>query len=154
MPAAKLKKLLDSRGVKYVSIQHSPAFTASEVAASAHVSGRGFIKSVIVKIDEELSMVGLPANRKIELSDLRDALLCEEVELAREDEFKQQFPDCEVGAMPPFGNLYGVRTLLALDLVAEPEITFNAGTHREVIKMPFVDYMEIAKPLIVELALV
>src|SRR5256885_7565744 len=148
MPAKTLKKLLASRGVKYVSIEHSPAFTAPEIAASADVSGNNFAKTVIVKMDGDLAMVVLPANRRIVLSELREMMLSERVDLASESEFQARFPDCEVGAMPPFGNLYGLPVYLAKGLADEAEIAFNAGTHREVIKMPFEEYANLVNPTV------
>lgn len=150
MPAAKLKQFLDSRGVKYVSVHHSPAVTAAEVAESAHVAGRDFAKTVMIKVDGQLAMVVLPANRHIVLSDLRDMLDSRRVELATELEFAEQFPDCEVGAMPPFGNLYGLPTYVAAGLAMDEKITFNAGSHREVITMDFEDYADLVQPRIVD----
>ncbi len=150
MPAKKLKEFLDSRGAKYVSIQHSPAFTAQEIAQSAHIAGADFAKTVIVRMDGDLAMVVLPANRKIILSDLREMMLSEKLELASEDEFKARFPDCEVGAMPPFGILYGMPVYVSSSLEEEPEIAFNAGTHREIIKMPFEEYAELAQPTVMD----
>jgi len=146
MPAKRLKQFLDQQGIKYVSITHSPAYTAQEVAASAHVSGRDFAKTVIVSIEGVMAMVVLPANRKVVLPDLREMLDVEKVKLATEDEFKERFPDCELGAMPPFGNLYGLEVFVAPSLAADPEIAFNAGTHTEVIKLAYRDFERLVKP--------
>lgn len=151
MPTAKLKEYLDSRGVRYVSIKHSPAFTAPEVAASAHIAGSDFAKTVIVKSKGGLAMVVLPADRKIILGDLRDMMGHEDVELATEAEFKDRFPDCELGAMPPFGNLYGLPVYVADNLSDEKDIGFNAGTHREAIKMDMQDYLALVNPRVVGL---
>src|SRR5437899_10689854 len=133
MPVRKLKQFLDDNAVKYVSIVHSPAYTAQEVAASVHVTGRDLAKTVIVKLDGQMAMAVLPANRKIVLQDLREITGSEQVKFATEDEFKQKFPDCETGAMPPFGNLYGMEVYVAQSLVGNHEIAFNAGSHTEVI---------------------
>ncbi len=152
MPARMLKNYLDSRRVKYVSIEHSPAYTAPEIAALANVSGYNFAKTVIVKMDGDLVMVVLPANRKIVLSELREMMLSDSVELATEGEFQARFPDCEVGAMPPFGNLYGLPVYLAQSLADEAEIAFNAGTHHEIIKMPLEEYADLVNPTVVEFA--
>jgi Ala-tRNA(Pro) deacylase len=146
MPAKKLKEFLNSQSIKYVNIQHSPAYTAQEVAALAHVSGRDFAKTVIVKIDDIMTMVVLPANRKVVLSDLREMLGSDKVKLATEEEFKGRFPDCEIGAMPPFGNLYGMEVYVAPSLASEPEIAFNAGSHTEVIKLAYQDFERLIKP--------
>lgn len=153
MPAKILKKFLDEHGRKYVSIQHSLAFTAPEVAASTEVSGKNFAKTVIVKLDGRLAMVVLPANRKLALSELREMLMSDTVELATEAEFQARFPDCELGAMPPFGHLYGLPVYVAKSLADADEITFNAGTHREAIKMPFAEYVELANPTVLDLAM-
>ncbi len=152
MPATKLKQFLDSRGVKYVSVQHSPAYTAPEIAASAHVVGREFAKTVIVKIGGEMAMVVLPANRKVVLADLREMLEADRVRLATEEEFKATFPDCELGAMPPFGHLYDLPVYAAASLAEEPEIAFNAGTHTEVIRMSYADFAALARPQMLEFA--
>lgn len=146
MPAKKLKEFLDTQKAKYISIQHSPAFTAQEVAASAHVSGLDFAKTVIVKIESRLVMVVLPANRKVVLSDLCEPLGVDKVSLATEEEFRGKFPDCEIGAMPPFGNLYGMEVYVAPSLAEEQEIAFNAGTHTEVIKMAYKDFERLVRP--------
>ena len=150
MPATKLKEFLNSRGVKYISIQHSPAFTAPEVAASSHVAGRDFAKVVVVKIESALAMVVLPANRKLVMSDLRELLETDHVKLASEAEFNASFPDCEIGAMPPFGNLYGIPVYVAASLAEEPEIAFNAGTHTEVIKLAYEDFERLVEPKVLD----
>lgn len=152
MACAKLKEFLDDHGVKYVATQHSPAVTASEIAEAAHISGTDFAKTVIVKIEGEMAMVVLPANRKINLAELRELLISDTVELASEDEFRSRFPDCELGAMPPFGNLYGLPVYLETSLANHDEIAFNAGTHREVIRMRSKDYAHLVNPMIMDIA--
>ena len=146
MPAEKLKAFLDANRTKYVSLVHSPAYTAQEVAASAHITGRALVKTVIVKIDGRFAMALLPSNRKVVLQDLRDVTGTDDVTFASEDEFKRLFPDCEVGAMPPFGNLYGMDVFVAPSLAQNPEIAFNAGTHTEVIKMDYRDFERLVQP--------
>jgi Ala-tRNA(Pro) deacylase len=150
MPAKTLKAFLDKQQVKYVSVQHSAAFTAPEVAASVHVSGRDFAKTVIVMIDGEMAMVVLPANRLLVLGELREMLDMSHVRLASEAEYREVFPDCEVGAMPPFGPLYGLKTYVTSNLAEEKEITFNAGTHTEVIKMAYDDYERLVQPTVLD----
>jgi Ala-tRNA(Pro) deacylase len=150
MISAQLRKFLDDRAVKYVTIQHSPAYTAQEIAFLSHVSGRDFAKTVIVKMEHELVMVVLPACRRIMLTDLRELLDCHHLTLATETEFRTQFPDCELGAMPPFGNLYGMRTFVAHELARELEIVFNAGSHSEVIRMAYADWEELVHPLVLD----
>jgi Ala-tRNA(Pro) deacylase len=147
MPANKLKAYLDEQGVRYVSIRHSPAFSAQEVAASAHVAGRDFAKTVVVKLDAETAMVVVPANRRLLLHDLREMLDSATVRLASENEFKELFPDCETGAMPPFGNIYGMKVFVDVELSHQREIAFNAGSHTEVIKMAYADFDRLVRPL-------
>lgn len=154
MPAEKLKEFLDERGVKYVSIQHSPAYTAPEVAQSAHVAGADFAKTVIVKIDGGMAMIVVPAHRKIVLSDLRDLLLTDNVQLATENEFIGRFADCELGAMPPFGNLYDMTVYMENSLTNHSTIAFNAGSHREVIKMSTDDFLRLTDPVVMDVATV
>src|SRR5258708_3647136 len=139
MPVEKLKQFLDREGVKYVSIVHSPAFTAQEIAAAAHVPGGELAKTVVIHLDGKIAMAVLPANRKIILEDLREAAGVDQARFATEDEFKTLFPDCELGAMPPFGNLYGMDVYAATTLAKDREIAFNAGSHTELIKMGFGD---------------
>jgi Ala-tRNA(Pro) deacylase len=146
MPVKKLKEFLDSEKIKYVSIIHSTAYTAQEVAASTHITGKELAKVVIVKLDGEMAMVVLPANRKIVLQDLREVTGSDQVKFASEEEFKAQFPECETGAMPPFGNLYGMEVYAAASLSESEEIAFNAGSHTEVIKLAYKDFERLAKP--------
>jgi Ala-tRNA(Pro) deacylase len=148
MPVRKLKAFLDQEGIKYVSIVHSPAYTAQEVAASAHITGRELAKTVIVELDGNMAMAVLPANRKIVLQDLREVTGCDEVKFAGEEQFQQKFPDCETGAMPPFGNLYGMEVYLAESLTQNEAIAFNAGSHTEVIKLAFRDFDRLVHPRI------
>lgn len=150
MPAQKLKAYLNAEGVKYITINHSPAFTAAEVAASAHVAGRGFAKTVIVDLNGEMMMVVLPASRRLLLGELRELLESERVRLASEAEFLNRFPDCELGAMPPFGNLYNMRVYVTSELARQTEIAFNAGSHTEVIQMAYVDFDRLVRPQVLD----
>ena len=146
MPVKTLKEFLDREKVKYISLVHSTAYTAQEVAASAHITGRELAKTVIVELDGKTAMAVLPANRKIVLQDLREVTGSDEVKFASEEEFRQKFPDCETGAMPPFGNLYGMDVYVAQSLTDNDEIAFNAGSHTEVIRMSFADFERLAHP--------
>jgi Ala-tRNA(Pro) deacylase len=146
MPVRKLKEFLDGEQVKYVSIVHSAAYTAQDVAASAHVPGRVLAKTVIVKLDGEMAMVVLPANRKVVIQDLRDVTGSDQVRFATEEEFRERFPDCETGAMPPFGNLYGMTVYLAQSLALNDEIAFNACSHTEIIRMSMRDFERLVQP--------
>ena len=149
MPVKTLKQFLDKEKVKYVSIIHSTAYTAQEVAASAHIPGKELAKTVIVQLDGQTAMAVLPANRKVVLQDLREATGADQVKLVPEEQFKQMFPDCEVGAMPPFGNLYGMEVFAAASLANNAEIAFNAGSHTEVIKLDYKDFERLVKPKVI-----
>ena len=152
MPVKKLKEFLDQERIKYVSIVHSTAYTAQEVAASSHITGKELAKTVIVELDGKMAMAVLPANRKIVLQDLREVTGSHEVKFASEEQFKQRFPDCETGAMPPFGNLYGLPTYVDKRLAEEDYIVFEAGTHTDAIKLSYCDYEKIVKPRVEDLA--
>ena len=146
MTLQKLRAYLDEQKVKYVTITHSPAFRAQDIAAAAHISAREMAKTVMVKIDGEMVLVVLPASMKVDFSRLLDATGAQEVELAHESDFKDLFPGCALGAMPPFGNLFGLRTLVAEELAEDEEIGFNAGSMTELIKLKFSDYARLARP--------
>jgi Ala-tRNA(Pro) deacylase len=150
MACAKLQEYLDSQQVRYVSIKHSPAFTAQEIAASAHIPGEDVAKVVVVKLDGEMALVVLPAPEMVRLNHLKAELGVGEAEIASESEFKDRFPDCEVGAMPPFGNLYEMETLVEESLAGDHEIAFNAGTHTELIRMAYADYERLVRPRLLE----
>ncbi len=149
MPVKKLKDYLDANGVKYVSIIHSKAYTAQEVAASAHVSGKIMAKTVIVELDGAMAMAVLPADRKIVLQVLREITGSDQVKFASEEQFQARFPDCETGAMPPFGRLYGMDVYVADTLAQNEEIAFNAGSHVEIIKLAYRDFERLAQPKVV-----
>jgi Ala-tRNA(Pro) deacylase len=150
MPAEQLRNYLDSQQVKYVSIRHSKAYTAQEVAASAHISGREMAKTVIVRLGEQLAMCVLPANEKIDLEALKKASGAKMAALADEHEFAQLFPDCEIGAMPPFGNLYKMPVYVWKDFSEDEEIAFNAGSHTELFRMAYRDFARLVNPTIVD----
>lgn len=151
MPLSKLRSFLDSHNVKYMVISHSLAYTAQGVAALAHVSGKKLAKTVIVKIDGILAMAVIPASDHVDLDRLRTLTGSQSVKLATEREFKNAFPDCETGAMPPFGNLYDMSVYADESLAAHDEITFSAGTHRELVRMPWEDLVRLVNPTIHQL---
>jgi Ala-tRNA(Pro) deacylase len=150
MPAKKLKEFLDSNKIKYVSIVHSSAYTAQEIAASAHIPGKELAKTVILKVDGKIIMAVLPASYKVDFELLKEAVGASNIRLADEHEFVDKFPGCEPGAMPPFGNLYGIDVYVAKSLTEDEEIAFNAGTHTELIKMDYKDFERLVKPKIIE----
>ena len=141
----KLVEFLDSNHIKYVNVTHSTAFTAQDVAESAHIPGKEMAKTVIVWMDGAMSMAVLPASSKIDFQKLKEAAGAETVELAGESDFKDRFPECEVGAMPPFGELFGMRAYVDTSLSEDKEISFNAGSHRELIRLSYSDFERLAQ---------
>jgi len=146
MPIKRLKDYLDGQNIKYVSIKHSPAYSAQEIAASAHIPGRELAKTVIVRIDGRMAMAVLAASHNVDLHLLKQVAGAREVRLATEKEFEDMFPGCLVGAMPPFGNLYGMEVYVDLDLTTDQKISFNAGSHVELIQMMYQDFERLVKP--------
>jgi Ala-tRNA(Pro) deacylase len=152
MPAQRLQAFLDENNVKYVVISHSRAFTTQEVAAMTHIPGKELAKAVIVEIDGNLAMAVVPGSQKVDLDLLRDAVGAGHVMLAKESEFKDRFPECDLGAMPPFGNLYGMPVYVADGLTEDEEIAFNAGSHTELVKMSYRDFERLVQPRILHFA--
>lgn len=146
----RLKDYLDDNGIKYKTISHSPAYTAQEIAALVHVPGKDLAKTVIVRTADGNAMVVLPASRRINFQTLKSAMSATNVELASEEEFESMFPDCEPGAMPPFGNLYDMPVYVAKALTEDEEIVFNAGTHTDAIKMSYRDLERLVKPVVAD----
>jgi Ala-tRNA(Pro) deacylase len=152
MPVKRLKEFLDSQQVKYVAINHSPAYTAQEVAASAHVRGKELAKTVMVTLDGKMAMAVLPASCKVSFDLLREAAGAKNVQLASEQAFRDMFPGCEVGAMPPFGNLYDMQVYVSKLLAEDEEIAFNAGSHTELIRLGYKDFERLVKPKVARIA--
>lgn len=150
MACKKLIQYLDENNVKYITITHSQAFTAQQVAASAHIKGKDMAKTVIIKINGKMAMAVLPANFHVDFQLLKEITGNEDVVLAHESEFKELFDDCETGAMPPFGNLYGLNVFVAQSLTEDEEIAFNAGNHSELIKMSYSDFERLVKPKVLK----
>jgi Ala-tRNA(Pro) deacylase len=152
MPIRKLKDFLKENKVKYTVVTHEMAYTAQETAASAHVSGKGMAKTVMLKVEGKMMMAVLSASRKLEFHLLKSVLGTPRVEMAGEADFKDMFPECEIGAMPPFGNLYGLHVIADGGLAASEEILFNAGSHTELIRMPAKDFFSLVKPKIADIS--
>ena len=150
MPMRTLAKFLDDNKIRYVRISHSPAYTAQEIAASAHIPGREVAKTVMVKVDDKLHMVVTCASCQVDLAELKRALGARKVELASEDEFRGLFPECELGAMPPFGNLFGRRVFVTEELTEDEDIAFNAGSHTELVRMSYSDFARLVEPKVVD----
>ncbi|MFI5378935.1 MAG: aminoacyl-tRNA deacylase [Tepidisphaerales bacterium] len=148
MPVRKMKEFLDTEGIKYVTIIHSPAFTAAETAATAHIHGKGLAKVVMVKLDGDMAMAVVPSTRKVDIALLREVTGADQVDIATEKQFRDLFSDCEAGAMPPFGNLYGMEVYVSADLSDNEDIAFNAGSHTELVRMSYMDFERLVNPKI------
>ena len=152
MAVQRLKDFLDEHQVKYVLISHSRAFTTQEIAAATHIPGKELAKTVIVDVDGKTAMAVLPGSQKVDLALLRDALGAERVALAKEAAFRDRFPECDLGAMPPFGNLYGMPVYVADSLTEDEEIAFNAGSHTQLVKMAYRDFERLVQPEVMRFA--
>jgi Ala-tRNA(Pro) deacylase len=144
----RLKNYLDKNKVKYIIISHSPAYTAQDIAHSIHHTGKEIAKTVIVKNDNGYAMVVLPASNIINTNLLKIAMRSHKFELATENELEELFPDCPVGAIPPFGNLYNLNVFVSKHLSQKKEIIFNAGSRTDVLKMKYKDYKKLVNPTV------
>lgn len=150
--AAKLKECLDGNKVNYDVLTHPQVYTAQDVAAAMHVSGNELAKSVVVKAGDGFVLAVLPASRKVDEKRFQRVVGAKEVRMAHESEFASLFPGCELGAMPPFGNLYGVDVYVDRSLTQDDEIVFNAGTHVEAIRMKYKDFERLVSPKVGDFA--
>lgn len=148
--AKMLKEFLDKNKVKYEKKKHEEFYTAQEIAHAQHVPGKFMAKSIIVKVDDKMVMFVLPANLMIDMSRLKKLTGAKVLRLATEEEFTNLFPACEIGAMPPFGNLYNVPVCVDKSLTADEFIVFNAGTHTDTIRMKYADFEKLVKPKVAE----
>ena len=148
----KLKTALDEAQVSYEVYNHPLAYTAQEVAATQHVSGKEMAKVVMIQVDGNLVMGVLPGSFKVNVHTVREGLGAKDVRLATEDEFISRFPECEIGAMPPFGNLFGVPVMVDPALEKDEYIYFNAGNHAQTVRMRYQDFARLVKPQVVHLA--
>lgn len=153
MALRQLTDMLERENVRFARIKHSPAYTASEIAQSAHIPGKELAKAVIVKWGDRLAMVVLSANEKINLNRLQSEIGSKErPQLATERDFKDKFPGCEVGAMPPFGEMFGIDVYMDEHLLRDKRIAFNAGSHTELIEMELGDFLKLVHPTILHAA--
>jgi Ala-tRNA(Pro) deacylase len=153
MPIKALKKFLDDNKVKYVTIRHSIAYTAQQIAESAHIPGDEMAKTVIVKLDGRLVMAVLRGTDKVDIDLLRGAAGAKDAELAGEVQFQGKFPGVEVGAMPPFGNLYDMPVYVEEGLTRDERIAFNAGSHSELIQLNYADFERLVNPTVANFSL-
>jgi Ala-tRNA(Pro) deacylase len=148
MPTKQLKEFLDSQRVNYVAVAHPTTYTAHETASLAHI--KAFAKTVIVRIDGALVMAVLPASHHVHLWLLKSAARGQRIAVASETDFRDRFPGCDVGAMPPFGQLYGMRVFVDEGLAKDQEIAFNAGTHQELIRLAYKDFERLVQPKVAD----
>ncbi len=146
MPSKNLTSYLREHNVKFTTISHTPAYTAQEIAASAHFSGMKIAKTVVVKIDGKICILVEPANCRVDLKALKTELGARSVELAHEYEFEDSFPGCETGAIPPLGELFDIDVYVDDVIKYQDEIAFSAGNHSELIKMRYNDFEKLVKP--------
>jgi Ala-tRNA(Pro) deacylase len=146
MPSEKLRGFLEEQGVRYEVLPHTTAYTSQKVAEAVHVRGRDVAKAVILKADGRFVMAVLPAPSHVDLDLFRAAIRAQSVSLAAEAEFRGLFPECETGAEPPFGNLYGLPVWVDEPLTKDASIVFNAGTHTEAVRMAYSDYARLVQP--------
>ncbi len=149
----RLKTYLEENGIDYQVLYHPRVYTAQEVAAAQHVSGKDLAKVVMVKVDNELAMMVLPASCMLDMDKLKRIFQGRRVKLAIEEEFQGLFPDCEIGAMPPFGNLYDLQVYVDTALAEHPHIVFQAGSHVETISMAYSDFANLVQPEVADFAI-
>ena len=149
----RLKSFLDENDVPYSLMTHSTTYTAQGAAAMMQISGKELAKTVVLWAGEEMILAVLPAPNHVRLDKL-GAEIGKTVRLATEQEFSNRFPDCELGGMPPFGNLYGMRVYADEGLLRDKEIAFNAGSHRELVRIAWADFERLVKPTIMQVAAV
>jgi len=147
MPIQKLKTFLNENGVKYTVIGHSRAFTAQEIAELAHIPGKELAKTVMVMIAGQVAMAVVPASHLVDFKCLSD-VAGTSVDLADEGDFVELFPNCDVGAMPPFGNLYDMPVYVSEPLAEDEFIAFSAGSHAEVIRLEYAEFQRLANPIL------
>ncbi len=147
----RLQKFLDDNGVEYEVIPHRQDYRARVTARDTDTPSKEFAKSVLLLVDGKHALAVVPASRDIALSNVRDAVGARDVHLASEDDFETLCPDCEVGAAPPFGNLYDVPVYASTSLSADEQITFNAGTHSDAVRMLYEDFERLVKPRVLGL---
>jgi len=142
----KLKDYLEENQVAYQIGVHQPVYTSQEIAASMHVPGKELAKVVMVKADGKMVMLVLPASYRVDTKKVKKVLKCKRLGIAKEKDFEEVFPDCEVGAMPPFGNLYNLKVWVDQVLAEDEFIVFQAGSHVETLKIKYSDYARLVNP--------
>lgn len=141
-----LLSFLDDQGIRYRISRHPEAYTAQDLAAQEHVSGERVVKPVVVRADGQFVMCALPATHRVDLDELKSQLDARQIEVTDEQTLADLFPDCELGAEPPIGRLYGLPTVMDESLLFGDHVTFQAGTHRDSVTMTLAEYRRVAQP--------
>ncbi len=149
---SRLEQYLRESGVQFKEMTHRTAYTAQDVAAAQHIAGKLVAKVTMIVVDSGMVMLVLPASHRVDMNKVGDVFPEDTIRLARESEFEHLFPDCEVGAMPPFGNLYNLPVYVDRALAADEQLVFQAGTHRETMQIDYADYARLARPVVVDIA--
>jgi Ala-tRNA(Pro) deacylase len=148
MISKRLKALLEENGIPFEVVPHDPAYTAQQLAAGLHVPGREFVKAVVVRLDERYALAAVPAHRLVDVKALARVAGVARCKLATEAEFRDLFPECEVGAMPPVGRLYGLPTYVDEEVTRDESVVANAGTHAEAVRVRYEDLARVARPTV------
>ncbi len=144
----RIRDFLDSQNVFYETIHHSQAFTAQEVAHSLHVSGKKCVKAVVAEGDHKTVIVVMPASHRLNFQELKSAMKVKQLEMLVEGELVGLFPDCDIGAIPPIGNLYGIDVWVDRAVASTEKIVFCAGTHEDCIRMRYSDFAKMTRPFV------
>jgi Ala-tRNA(Pro) deacylase len=148
MISTRLRNLLEQNGIAFQVLPHDPAFTAQQLAARIHVPGRVFVKAVVVQLDDHYAIAAVPAHRLVDEKALARVAGAKQCRLATEAEFRDLFPECEVGAMPPVGRLYNLPTYVDDEVTRDESIVANAGTHAEAIRLRYLDLARVVEPVV------
>ena len=154
MPAKRITQYLKEEKIKYKTLKYKTAYTAQEIAASAHIPGRQLAKAVVVELDGEMALAVLSAAYQIDFKELKKALGVKKVKIATEKDFEDHLPDCELGSTPPFGNLYDMKVIVDEKLTAEETIAFCSGKHTELIQLAYQDFAKLVEPEVAEFSVV
>lgn len=152
MPIQRLIELLERNGIHYSLISHRDTYTTAATGAVTHIPGREIAKTVMVRVDGQTAMAVVPGSRHLDLSALKKAMAAENVQLMMEEEFASAFPDCDIGAMPPFGVLYNIPVYVDERLSRQTEIVFNAGSHHELVRLAYKDFDRLQRPKVLQIA--
>lgn len=150
--SSRLESFLAESGVHYERVHHRPDYQAEQAALDTHTPAREFAKTVFVEVDGRFAMAVMAADQFLSERRMRESLGAGQIRLANEEEIERLCPDSDVGAAPPFGNLYGLDVYVSPTLARDEQITFNAGSHQEAMRMAYADFARLAKPRVVAMS--